>query len=1042
MFKKIISYFLIFAIAISICIVPAFASASGSLLNDSASVTAWSNYFDNNYILGSIVTDDINVKALFWHKFDKAFSSLGLGSVSSYDELFQLASQFHTVFKRKDYSVTEFDFNVSLGRPVPNASIAYDSSLGVYRLRDDYSGLWLVNSAGHFPYYRETQNNEDDGTNPTLTYSWWFRADVPTGTSYSIVPEADLKVIAKQYGGNVHQVGNYFLILDVTTSKVLCASGHPLASIANLDSTAVDQTNNYYTNEGDTIYNEYQGGDTIINEGDTFIYEGDTITNNSTTVYEEGDTYNQQFIDIHDNIFQDADGNIYNIDNLYYDASTQSYYVNAHDEYVYNATTNNYVTNNYTFRVTYHVNYTSVTYIGQTEEFEADTYVYYYELPDGRSSADLTAEELEQISIAFSDVVNYARSTDVANMRVLFHFDGNVEDSSYWSYCTSLDWVSGASLTYLDEGAFNGSLYLDETEHEFSILLPNVSDVTGDFTLQFRYYQSHTESPVRDSYISIGDVLLLSLDGQAYYSSGSSLIAETSVGTWNEICIVSFDGQFYYYVNGVYLSSFSGDFSLSNQRIVFHFGSGQQTYKKIDELRFTRGLVYAVGQNYTPTAVPFDTNLTLILPDGERPVADEVLVITPAEDNYLDASGLSDWSSFDVVDSVKTTWKKSGNYLASVSGDLVWYNCGALLTDNGSSVGFSTDAPASIPVDGSSNSVSAGWDYYYPEDCLFLPIGNAQSWSTWFADCSLDESLTYSLTIVYDDGSYDCFTFDLIPTPDRPVVAHGVGYLNCDWLYPYCYNSMIDTYFYTGGLALSSATSGQTVGIAYMEIVAGTEPGCVIDWEFAMYSSGELENSPVLAVRSNTPISKYTFGGVRPSYPDRGQVWAMIEGRRIVSLQQYTGSAWVAVDGRIWTGFRWIPYGSFDVFTLQDCWDMLESGEGSDYEYIYSESGFWAWWQRQWLQFTNSLFSALDKISSGSGDVSVVIQNNTIIDNSDKEPFSQDDYKGIVKIMRKGYGFFSGFFGFIFDGVNGFIDHFNDTTSVFYGLFSLNGLEG
>ena len=32
------------------------------------------------------------------------------------------------------------------------------------------------------------------------------------------------------------------------------------------------------------------------------------------------------------------------------------------------------------------------------------------------------------------------------------------------------------------------------------------------------------------------------------------------------------------------------------------------------------------------------------------------------------------------------------------------------------------------------------------------------------------------------------------------------------------------------------------------------------------------------------------------------------------SLQQYNGSAWVAVDGRIWTGFRWIPYSSFDIF--------------------------------------------------------------------------------------------------------------------------------
>ena len=74
--------------------------------------------------------------------------------------------------------------------------------------------------------------------------------------------------------------------------------------------------------------------------------------------------------------------------------------------------------------------------------------------------------------------------------------------------------------------------------------------------------------------------------------------------------------------------------------------------------------------------------------------------------------------------------------------------------------------------------------------------------------------------------------------------------------------------------------------------------------------------------------------------------------------------------------------------------------------------------------------------------MSISIENNTIIDASDKDPFPESDYKGIVKILRKGYGFFSGFFDFIFSGTNDFLDYFTDTKSEFYGLFFLDGFGG
>ena len=83
------------------------------------------------------------------------------------------------------------------------------------------------------------------------------------------------------------------------------------------------------------------------------------------------------------------DGTIQIADQIIYDESTKTYHVDSHD--VYN--TYNYYTWNY------YINYTSITNIGTTAEY-AEKYEVYYELPDGRNSADLTAEECEQLNVS------------------------------------------------------------------------------------------------------------------------------------------------------------------------------------------------------------------------------------------------------------------------------------------------------------------------------------------------------------------------------------------------------------------------------------------------------------------------------------------------------------------------------------------------------------------------------------------------------------------------------------------------------------------
>lgn len=150
------------------------------------------------------------------------------------------------------------------------------------------------------------------------------------------------------------------------------------------------------------------------------------------------------------------------IDQITFDFDNRQYTLNAYN-YVYNTTNNYYEYYYYTYNVSYTYNYTYINYIGSTVEFQPEEYKLYYELPDGRTSADLTAEEIAGLSLDF-DVVNYDRAYTDTHTQSLYHFDGNWSDDSYYSNSTSLTWTSGASITYMDANAFSGAMYLDSLQ--------------------------------------------------------------------------------------------------------------------------------------------------------------------------------------------------------------------------------------------------------------------------------------------------------------------------------------------------------------------------------------------------------------------------------------------------------------------------------------------------------------------------------------------------------------------------------------------------
>ena len=1067
--KKIISYLLVFAIVISL-VVPSVAfassgsssespSSSGSpnsdyLIRDGASISAWNTWYANNKTGWLKKWVEALGGNLLWSYFDDVVHRIGVG-LCSQQYLYQAEVYWIS------YTSTSLSFlgwSTGFEGWFIRAEVKYDSNYGVYRLRDVQTKLWIVDSAGYFPYYEPPKASDGSPSPDDTTGIQWlpYEDAFLTQTNRHFVTKSVLDDMAAYYEGIVLPHDKYYVI--TTTNPVsggylyLCdPHGYPFVNVIDPDSTAIGTPNDYYTDEDQTTTN------------------------------------NGQLVDIENGVVWFPDGTMYYIDDLVFDESTQTYYVDSHDQYTYDSFNNSFNTITYNYEYNYYITHTSITYIGQTEEYE-DPYQFYYELPDGRSSADLTAEELEQLSLAFVDVINYARSADDINMRALYHFDGNLDDDSYWSYCSEFDWVEGASITYMDEGTFNGSLYLDEQDHAFDIYLPS-SDLSADFTIQFRYYQSYTDAPVMDSSVSLGSCPVLYIDGVDLYDMNSGSLCAVPVGNWCEIALVREGDFLYYYVNGICCGSVSLLGSYGDV-ICFVFGTDQQTYKKLDELRVTKAALYSDGDDYTPSAVPYDTNLTLILPDGEVPIADEYWTITPAEDNLLPFD-FSDPDSFSVTD-----FDPTGSVLASTS--VTQASATTYLKDSFSQYGlytFQRSAEVSEIEGGISVKASGGYSptssvlidrtagkftYFgriadIPLNALGLcisfegsEIGVLNSSFSQFSPVipsSSTEAKSWCLTVVDTEGNSSYLVFNTDTSSGKSGVLYYSDHsftsfdIYCTGLNlvtggasEFSASSMIYSFrsVYNDSEVRASFSllcppmfyfvprSGEAT-IAYMELIEGTTPGYEFTWHSAVYASGELKASPVLAVKSNTPISEWQIGGVRPSYPQKGQVWALVENSRITSLQQYSGYAWLAVDGRIWTGSRWIPTGSFDVFTLQDYWDMQGTTPKDDYTYIYTESGFWDWWQKQWLSFTGTLWDKMD--DTGGGDSLPDLEDDPLINEDDKQKFDQNEYTGIVKLLRQSYGFVSEFFVvFTMGGIQSFLGELMDSASPIYGLFWLGGL--
>lgn len=220
--------------------------------------------------------------------------------------------------------------------------------------------------------------------------------------------------------------------------------------------------------------------------------------------------------------------------NQFYNTITNRYDRYENNIY-YNKTYNSYytqITNNdidYNYFITFAPTYTNVTYIvdGCNDPSQAVSTNYYFQLPDGRNSYYLTADDVVGVSLVGSGrVINYDVVPESENCVALYHFDGNIVDASGRNNTAAFS--DGTVPQYISSSGFGKHLMLSN-RGRFTLTLPEALEApyTIEFRLNYGQYQSFF--PVSSELKLLNDIEAYLWDSRVTHSGSTSTYKNNEV---------------------------------------------------------------------------------------------------------------------------------------------------------------------------------------------------------------------------------------------------------------------------------------------------------------------------------------------------------------------------------------------------------------------------------------------------------------------------------------------------------------------------------
>lgn len=342
------------------------------------------------------------------------------------------------------------------------------------------------------------------------------------------------------------------------------------------------------------------------------VHGGGGHSRNAPTVFIDEPTINPQPIynNKSNTVYNPVTNNYEFVEYNYIDDSVTNYNTYSFE------TTNNFIT--YEFNYTYY----DVVVSPKDSPSEGKFFKVYYQLPDGRSSYNLTPDDIRGIIFNY-DVINYSRTVTDSDVIGLWHLDGDFSNAVS-DRETSV--TNQSNLNFID-GRFGGAIgFNGGTFNNIQLDFMNADDVPSVWTLEFwvyvpEYYSTlwspvdgsqHNYSIFPSFYSPGWTSVALDSNGDLWLNGQYSSSAPSYMFTNNPTSVLANDymiglGSGYYYV---YFANTMRNYLKSNNGLPvydYYFA----TYA-VDEVKLTKRILY--DGSYTPRYEPWDLNFAYTVP--------------------------------------------------------------------------------------------------------------------------------------------------------------------------------------------------------------------------------------------------------------------------------------------------------------------------------------------------------------------------------------------------------------------------------------------
>lgn len=535
--------------------------------------------------------------------------------------------------------------------------------------------------------------------------------------------------------------------------------------------------------------------------------------------------------------------------------SYNSYDMSSNDTITYHNDTYDYsVSNNVTY-----VTYAITSRIDPSKTIYVDKY---FVLPDGRSSFNLTPNDIKGVIFNYS-VINYDKTDISSDVLGIWHLNGNFHNELMED-----DLDQGFNAHYSQswsEGYFDGGAQLTKYLPQDYFSLDTSLNLPSDYwTIDFKcYFPLAGKSSIVDNG-----------NGLKYYSFNPfSFLESTSAfggyfkispDTWHEISIVHLpSSSFMLYLDGYLCGTFTDGankifgqnndnlicYNLDEGDIVFQsiatgqyipYGSDDYAFQVlglgfiIDEVRVTKGNPYEQNENFHyPSSMPYDSSFAYTVPS---------------------------YSTFNLVESRTSIDLKQTDY-----GVFYFY-------------------PTSFDYDVSYNNNSFS--------CICLRFNRRSEWG----------DMNYSVYLTQYSSSLDSFVLgDHLNEKIR--VEYNIFTDDTN-------NSRLELKFYDSGNNYLGNYISTYSGFLFLNSVS---LGSYLNNYFLIPS---YTLSDTIAIQSNFQVNTWQIGGVRSVSPTTGDVFLSYDNGRILSCQQFYYGKWNEVPAAIYYQDKWYDVKDFDFTKL------------------------------------------------------------------------------------------------------------------------------